>query len=1105
VRIEPALTYKGALAILGKYDSRTLKALDKLLGGFILGSGTIPAVADAWGWVDQKNEAFSLLRTLLNSGLGMVMRTGGYSRSQLIAAAHTAIVAESYFEAARQVISKKVFKEVALSRREKAGLVTRMWNNLPEALYNAPIPMPSPTCGLQDTLLGIREYFDRLNFAFAEFMVGTSDSPEVVHAANDLVADDEHAVDRAVALYEERYRGLMEDVPEFGIWAFLNEHSATRHEILGALSEERHALDRLTGLLTAMTESRPAMTPPREIVWRYNQTVMSDPVIPDSSVEAVPGITLPSVRETYVVPRFRHAVYDDGAFPSDERWWRRQPQGSDFEAFLAGHLVALESFNVPILLLGHPGAGKSLLSKVLAASLPEREYAVVRVPLRRVDADAPVYAQVQQGLDLATSARLDWAALSEDSKDVVRVVILDGYDELLQASESGRAGYLQEVEEFQRVEAGQGRPVIAVVTSRTVVADRMRIPAGCAMAKLEDFTDEDIHQWVESWNRVNRSPIAKGPIRAFPVEMAVDMRELAKQPLLLLMLALYIAEPTAPDLSVESSLAVVFKRLIEGFVWREVDKFLRDADEDDRRWALRDRLDDLTVAAFAMFNRGSQSVTEDELGSDLVALIDRHARERRKAARAAQSVVGQFFFVHIAEARQQDVHIGRSYEFLHATFGEYLMAADIMKMLERMVRSFGDVSFSRASASYGERVDDDRLFAMLSHQVLATRMSIVDFAQDLFAEQSDEYKVHLARLLESLLAEVFVSRRTDRFADYQPAGADHLARIATYSANLALLRVLLYGEEMPLAFAALDGDSGHWQRLVHSWRAGLTRAAWAAVVEALDVTPDGLGVVPRLWRPFRSELVDLAAAQLTDERALEVLLQTGAAARGLRGAITNDPRFVSKHDVDAALLYGILHGIDEPVVRGVIGRYLASETRGSIRPRSLFAFSAREMENRVALAPLSLFLLLNARQIPRDVAERLLAEMGESADDVPERELVSRAFSTAPPVVEKQLEDGTLASDEQLAELRERLSDDDGRRTRIRSLRWLFDPAAAAPPGGGGALSSFDPENGVIQVDPLRPRRTLRGEEPEVSPDIHGDDDFDDDEPGWDYEDDARG
>ena len=53
---------------------------------------------------------------------------------------------------------------------------------------------------------------------------------------------------------------------------------------------------------------------------------------------------------------------------------------------------------LPLLLLGHPGAGKSLLTEVLAAQLPSASFAVVRVPLRSVDPEDDLTSQISEEL-----------------------------------------------------------------------------------------------------------------------------------------------------------------------------------------------------------------------------------------------------------------------------------------------------------------------------------------------------------------------------------------------------------------------------------------------------------------------------------------------------------------------------------------------------------------------------------------------------------------------------------------------------------------------------------------------------------------------------------
>ncbi len=153
---------------------------------------------------------------------------------------------------------------------------------------------------------------------------------------------------------------------------------------------------------------------------------------------------------------------------------------------------------------------------------------------------------MQRALDLSTNRRVRWHELTDQSAGTVRVVLLDGLDELLRAARHDRGGYLQQVVEFQRIEAEQHRPVVFVVTSRTVVADRVDIPEGVAVVKLEEFDESRIRAWLRVWREANAPAIAAGRVRELTPDEALHQPDLVSRPLLLLMLALYAVDPCRP-------------------------------------------------------------------------------------------------------------------------------------------------------------------------------------------------------------------------------------------------------------------------------------------------------------------------------------------------------------------------------------------------------------------------------------------------------------------------------------------------------------------------------------------------------------------------------
>lgn len=229
--------------------------------------------------------------------------------------------------------------------------------------------------------------------------------------------------------------------------------------------------------------------------------------------------------------------------------------------------------------------------------------------------------------------------------------------------------YLAHVREFQRRESDQGRAVIVVVTSRTAVANRARFSSPTMVLKLEPFAHDQVRQWLDVWNTAN-------PGAVLDPEVALRFEDLAGQPLLLFMLALYNADGNALHKEgTEFAKARLYGQLLTRFARREVAKNLQGALDHEIDRAVEEELVRLSVVAFAMFNRVLQWVDETELDRDLNALLSPQARATQDRLRLtpAQLTVGRFFFIHTARAAHDGQKL-QTYEFLHATFGEYLVA-----------------------------------------------------------------------------------------------------------------------------------------------------------------------------------------------------------------------------------------------------------------------------------------------------------------------------------------------------------------------------------------------------------------------------------------------
>ncbi|MFF7880683.1 NACHT domain-containing protein [Streptomyces sp. NPDC020794] len=520
---------------------------------------------------------------------------------------------------------------------------------------------------------------------------------------------------------------------------------------------------------------------------------------------------------------------------TSEEWWQQHEVRGGLDTFLEGFLTAPKAVEVPILLLGLPGSGKSLLTKVLAARLPAEDFLVVRVPLRDVPADTGVQDQIEAAIRQATGERtMDWANVVRAAGPALPVVLLDGFDELLQATGLHQSDYLERVANFQQREAALGRPLAIVVTSRIVVADRARLTPGGIAIRLESFSAAQTGQWLELWNRKNGAYFSRHGLRPLAPEQALAQPDLASQPLLLLMLALYDAQDNAFQREA-STLAgyELYERLLARFARREVLKHEARLPDEGMAQAIEYELLRLSVAAFGMFNRGRQWVTEDELEADLWALLPQQASPPtglRATLSGAQTTIGRFFFIHRAEAFRDHVRL-HSYEFLHATFGEFLVTRLVAHELQDLMAA-DRAETQRARRS---RTDDSFLYALLSFAALAGRGPVVAFLAESLRPLPTQNREELGHLLLRLFHESLDDRPVSSYASYLPRRRPAPAAPAFYRANLLLL-LLVVAEEAVSGrelFPTEPDPVGAWRDTMLLLESQLPVEEWRALADRL--------------------------------------------------------------------------------------------------------------------------------------------------------------------------------------------------------------------------------------------------------------------------------
>ena len=574
------------------------------------------------------------------------------------------------------------------------------------------------------------------------------------------------------------------------------------------------------------------------------RAVLGRPILAED--QALTGVRLPTLEEIYLDPDFRVSLVRAGELSSDEDWWAGVPVRCDLTEYLGDFLTSPEAATAPLVVLGQPGAGKSVLTKVLAARLPPRGFLPVRVVLREVPAEAEVQDQIEYAIRAATGLRVDWPDVARAAGAAVPVVLLDGFDELLQATGVNQSDYLRKLARFQQREADQGRPVIVLVTSRTAVSDRVRYPDGTIALRLEPFRDDQIASWLKTWNACNEQLITDRGLRPLTAEVLSRHRALASEPLLLLMLAMYDADANAlqrgngPAEEAGIDETRLYEELLTSFAAREVAKSRDGASAGELSALVEQELQRLSLIAFSILNRRRQWVTEAELDGDLAALLGRPAAPHagfRTPLTQAEIAIGRFFFVQRAQAVVEGSRM-QTFEFLHATFGEYLAARLTVQLATDLLRRGSSLLVGTAMA------DDDLLYGLLSFAPLSSRQ-ILRFVKSICQRQvPDTDRRRLADLLINVHA-ASQNRTEHRYNAYRPAPLPTSSRHGVYSANLVILILAL--EPTVSASRLFPGSnaysepSGKWHRRVLLWRSAMTEPDWTDLALAFCIRHTWLG------------------------------------------------------------------------------------------------------------------------------------------------------------------------------------------------------------------------------------------------------------------------
>lgn len=706
-------------------------------------------------------------------------------------------------------------------------------------LCGARLPLPHPAETFDRTQSRLRPLYadltkglENLLEAFAAWETSTEEKrKETLESIRQLP-------DKAATRFEAQYFVLCSKYHDFYIWANLHEHAGTRAS-LGRMSNDLRTfaaraaayrdhidlgfseLAQLIARVPADIDGQRAATVFMELERCYLAAI-EEPIIKDPSANdsARPTLSYPRKADIFVPQSFKVLRYSPGQQLEDESAWSTSPARKDLGQFLIAYLSSPYSTMAPLIILGHPGCGKSLLSQMLAARFISNAYTPIRVELRSIEADNELEAQIEEQIRKDTGRATSFATLTEHLDNRPALIIFDGYDELLQASGQVFAGYIMKVQKFQEREAKilRRNPLRAIVTSRLTLINKALVPSDSTVIRLLEFDSDQQQKWISVWNGANLSYFegtGTQPFQLLPNDG--NVRPLAEQPLLLLMLALYDSAGNQLRTNQGLDQTLLYESLLKQFIEREHLKSpdFRSLGSVQRTSEIDADLERLGAAAIGMFNRRSLHIRTTQLDADLAFLkLERTMPPGSgRALSQAELLLGSFFFVHKSKSEHKGEHgeereADLAFEFLHNTFGEFLAGDFIIRRLLRETNKLGKLKQDPDLRAHREHVinDADGLpedwFASLMYAPFFLRPVILEMMREWFrhrlraatrevkdclADFEDIVRSHTRRLLlDRTFPSVMTQNGKTSFGDLPLQGY-----LAIYTLNLITLAAVL--------------------------------------------------------------------------------------------------------------------------------------------------------------------------------------------------------------------------------------------------------------------------------------------------------------------------
>lgn len=731
--------------------------------------------------------------------------------------AYILIVYVAYFEAAENLIPT-VGQEIRFDGYAKWVITEKARKALQEQgctehndWMSHELWIPGPAERMEDVKRDLLRFYELMNRTLDKYLMGLADFDKLDPVRKNLLSKIVMELpQKALLHYDALYLELSAAYPSFAIWTRQVEHTQIEMQI--DRQGERNSAEHQQ-ILKAV-ENIPQMIQEREAeqildsLHEHNVNLIECPVIDSFEMPFEDEIlTLPSRKYIFFPQTFSYHYFKEGRFFEQNLGWI---EGKNLISFISHAVHNQAASKTPLLVLGGPGAGKTTLSQMLAGKYLCGIYHVIVIRLRDLGMNEAIYQDIRKQIDqslMSLDCAGNWGQLMRTERKRPFLLIFDGYDELLLASGKEQKQFMKRIAKFQR----EAKTVVhAIVTSRITLIDQVHIPLGTTVIRLDGFDEEGINKWSEKWNDHNSEYFSKNGTKPLMVPNEGNVSELAKQPLLLLMLALYDAMEHSLQDDLELKQTQLYNKLIRRFIGREEKKKDEEFDEVDGKSAIDQEMERLGVTAVGMYNRDRVHIRREQLEQDLelmnVPKLSGHIGDGERLLR-------RFFFIHHIESENVTDGSYGAYEFLHNSFGEFLTAHYMVEQLSGVLKG---------------PEPRNQWYASMSYVPLYIRPNVASLIQEWASISlnltTETVKEWLYLEIDRVLRGEVVARIQEITGYYlrtedEKKPVDLLFHAAVYACNLMCLGSLIMGQVdlVPLE----EKSPGIWEKLLRLWQLGL--------------------------------------------------------------------------------------------------------------------------------------------------------------------------------------------------------------------------------------------------------------------------------------------